>query len=1286
MFYTKNSVFDCFVCDCYICFCTMSSNNLIKSAGGMDQNDNNMCNKHAARCDKEHHRPSNLSKRELEDLYYSLLDSNLELKRTINAQNEKNRILSTKVQRMTSLTKTYTGRDCCAAAKAVISEQRAGIADLTKANEALADRIRKLSMQLCTARQFLKQNHGNRSYKSFSNTHNSLKINSSMSLQNKSSVAEQDPPSTRTAETNTLVNDQEKVEKKDAETVCSVIKCRSIEEQFKQKIEELEEVSRLQSAVMRARSEQSLRNKDSLELVRGHISEAEKAELETQLSIEKRKVAELQMQVKAAELSEQVAKTVENHLSTTYPREEKQLRQTSPERCSACSNMIIGETSPRPVPTITLTKTPNELTVPDDKLSKSDDSGYADHRQETDTEEKNNKTNLELMKRIEEIQAQLDALQLAKPVPTTTSTKTPNELTVPDDKLSKSDDSGYADHRQETDTDEKNNKTNLELMKRIKKIQAQLDSLHLAKPAPTTTSTKTPNELTVTDDKLFKSYDSGYADHRQETDSDEKNNKTNLELMKRIKEIKAQLDALRLAKAEKDNAEQESSFYSKSIDYNYKSDDEQRIKDKNISAKPTRISISEREAIVIKLPSEPESTVEVTFDNERKTDTIQNKEKLNATIETDTTTKDNEYPYREIYVRNDSNSDKSNETQVNNSHQQVVEICPVECECPDDNNDQFVNNNCPVKCECPDDNTDQVVEKNCCRDGLETNTLTERNETKSPENCLSPMVNKDQLLNYPKKIEQGDNLQKEVVIVKPKPVNYHDKSKTKIPPIDEQDSSVKYSSIVRTPKKYDDNYQQIPGPIPPISDSATKRRFSLTKRKAKPAKDQGKDDRNKKVNKKDKKALKHDQKDVNVARKVEPNETIGYNGTGELKSQEYENEKLPLDVTPKNNDIRRIYEYDFCQHHVTFCTCPEKSGPSLSLFRSCSGSQILATLHKDSRFRRCSCSERTTHNCSILRAPIGSSTPKAERPPLMSPHTYTIDKSRDSRANSPANTEHEISVMTDLPSENDDLSNRLSPGEHRTVSTSTSTKATPREGYTLSEGEVPVYQERRTSKSLGEVRRNDYAKEDSSFGEQRSPTQKMEAMLQVISQELARCRSLLQTQRPQEQKKAVTVDPVSLVLRKTEGKSQFDGTVAPSCLFTMHVVTVVLSDEAILRSRDTNLVLKWVFERKTTMTPLSKGRVTYFDFSTQYEFQLTKEMEEYLKNEDMLIVICEMDSAKEPFATCALPLRQVILNVNRRVDMSLPLRAGPCLKEKPTGLQVNDDVGVLDVWCMLVCK
>ncbi|XP_063357892.1 uncharacterized protein LOC134647470 [Cydia amplana] len=354
-------------------------------------------------------------------------------------------------------------------------------------------------------------------------------------------------------------------------------------------------------------------------------------------------------------------------------------------------------------------------------------------------------------------------------------------------------------------------------------------------PVPTTTSTKTPNELAVPDDKLSKSDDSGYADNRQETDIDEKNNKTNLELMKRIEEIQAQLDALQFAKAEKDNAEKESSPYSKSIDYYYKSDDEQKIKDQNISPKPTRISIFEREAL--KLPKESERTNEVIFDNERKTDTIHNNQKLNTIIETDTPTKENQCTYKEIYVRNDSNSDKSNETQVNNPPEQVVGNCSVKCECPDDNADQVGKKNCSVICECPDD--------------LETNTWTESSETKSPEKGLSPMV--------------------KVTV------------------------------------------EQIPGPIP-NNETSAKRRFSLTRKKPKPVakrKIEPAKDQSKKVNKKDKKSMSKHEKDENDTRQIEPSESIEYNGTGELKSQEYEDQKLPLDVTPKTNDIRRIYGYAF---------------------------------------------------------------------------------------------------------------------------------------------------------------------------------------------------------------------------------------------------------------------------------------------------------------------------------------------------------------------------------------
>lgn len=71
--------------------------------------------------------PSKLSKRELEDLYYSLLQSNLELKKKVNRQSERIKVLSTKLQRMTATQKTYVGKDikdCCATTKHIVDAQR----------------------------------------------------------------------------------------------------------------------------------------------------------------------------------------------------------------------------------------------------------------------------------------------------------------------------------------------------------------------------------------------------------------------------------------------------------------------------------------------------------------------------------------------------------------------------------------------------------------------------------------------------------------------------------------------------------------------------------------------------------------------------------------------------------------------------------------------------------------------------------------------------------------------------------------------------------------------------------------------------------------------------------------------------------------------------------------------------------------------------------------------------------------------------------------------------------
>lgn len=69
--------------------------------------------------------PSNLSKRELEDLYFGLFKSNINLKKALNAQQDEIKVLTTKIQRLT--TQKPIGnriRECCAKNMAIINEQK----------------------------------------------------------------------------------------------------------------------------------------------------------------------------------------------------------------------------------------------------------------------------------------------------------------------------------------------------------------------------------------------------------------------------------------------------------------------------------------------------------------------------------------------------------------------------------------------------------------------------------------------------------------------------------------------------------------------------------------------------------------------------------------------------------------------------------------------------------------------------------------------------------------------------------------------------------------------------------------------------------------------------------------------------------------------------------------------------------------------------------------------------------------------------------------------------------
>lgn len=54
---------------------------------------------------------TSLSRAELEDLYFTSINSNFELKKTVNDQNEKLKLLSTKLFRLTALQKVYAPKE-----------------------------------------------------------------------------------------------------------------------------------------------------------------------------------------------------------------------------------------------------------------------------------------------------------------------------------------------------------------------------------------------------------------------------------------------------------------------------------------------------------------------------------------------------------------------------------------------------------------------------------------------------------------------------------------------------------------------------------------------------------------------------------------------------------------------------------------------------------------------------------------------------------------------------------------------------------------------------------------------------------------------------------------------------------------------------------------------------------------------------------------------------------------------------------------------------------------------
>ncbi|KAJ8736687.1 hypothetical protein PYW08_007343 [Mythimna loreyi] len=362
----------------------------------------------------------------------------------------------------------------------------------------------------------------------------------------------------------------------------------------------------------------------------------------------------------------------------------------------------------------------------------------------------------------------------------------------------------------------------------------------------------------------------------------------------------------------------------------------------------------------------------------------------------------------------------------------------------------------------------------------------------------------------------------------------------------------------------------------------------------------------------------------------------------------------------------------------------------------------------------CSCDNQQDGACShkprnkgtqAVDKPVNASGRERRRAVSLSDRaTYTLDSKPT--ATSPNNTDLEMSYLSDLPMEKEKKSpmksRPLSPGEDKTSTfTSTSYGTSPATDYSLSEGEMPASNFKRRYSIPDEEWI--FVNQTLAHKEETPPVQQMEAALQAITNELQRCKFLLHRHRPENltrnstgprrgscsaQTSSTNVSR-AITLKAATAQQGIGDTQPPMAVFTLHIGTVVFSDEAVLSSRDKNLVLKWKFyEEAVTMARMRAARVMLFDFSTEYKVKVTDHFLNYLKYEQMPIIICELDHEEQPFASCALPLRDALLHTNTRADMSLALMAGPqMLNARTSGtidtLDSRDEIGVVDLWCML---
>ncbi|XP_073958067.1 uncharacterized protein isoform X2 [Choristoneura fumiferana] len=1218
------------------------------SVKAKDQTSGDLCKNHSARCDKDFLRvcPSKLSRRELEDLYYSLLENNLELKRAVNSQNERIRNLSTKVQRLSTQNRTSLSREpkeCCAAAKVAISEQRASIAELKKANECMAERIRRLNMRLCSAKQFLKRSPNqcvSKCFNCISGASTSVKNLSTSALHDKTDdidnlrsvgVSAQSvnkkPSSTRTVETNTpeyYDNNEVKTDE-----VCDENKCRTTMEEFKRRIVDLqEELSKThteysarmslleqQVSVLRAARSQSLRAGDDAEIARKLRDASAAAELESQLKLERRKVAEMEMRLKAADMSQQVARTIEQHLSNISQLEEKRREsQNESERCNICMSprFTFNEVSPDQLPATS--KRLNQLTVPEDKNCKSEDSGYAEANRESGKDEDNpDRSSKSLRSKSVEFES-YDVVIKEPDVPLIKNIKDYNCVIIdPSKKII-------------VEIDHVNNDT---------KVKETFP------PSP-----NLPNEETnqVQDEQLPSS-------SKQYTESIQSKQQSRFE--SQLNQKRNRLEQRRL--------EQTASQHSNKVNL----DDVFKVL--STESKLNTYNIDEDNNVDNRVDNDLKSNI-------YKTDNIKMEEGDIILAS-----------YHTIY-KNDTQDNvlSTKDTAENNLKGKV------QCKCPKCKEDQ---ENVETPCiewlsgergndteVCQQDEKPLRDQKGAANKRVSHQIMDKELTRRISQEGMSARPTQDttfdeKSLNMP--VKPKNDKHNSLQIPGPLPTDNRDSVASKISKANEKNGSLKASRGKLKNRGISIEGICGNGPTSPTREENNRVKSVINGIT---------------IDDDDRQAVSNNMFHYHDSEKklsFEQNVTEDF---GKVSSRNVKNTHGETPLTGPTILAGQEQQFELCAHSATVCTCPGGRS-SMPMLRSCSGTQTSTALPPNLVFRRCACAAGTGGGLNTLEQSGVEAKPEASKP--NSGNTYNVPEPPEvykSRATTPENTENEISVMTDLPTERDDTTPRdvLSPGEHK--ATTTSESYTPVQDQMLSEGEVPNgtnYPKRNVSMSTGEYPGAKLPGDINPYN-QESSAQKMEAALQAISQELARCRSLLHSQRPREQRPlskdaasaAELTSRESITLRKAEAKPRLSGGLTPKCNFTLHVGTIVLSDEAVMLSRDKQLVLSWKFyDQNVTMTRVNPGRVIHFDFSMEYEEKITEEFLEYLKRKEMPITISEMENKERPFATCALPLREALLNANRRADLSLALvGSSPVDSNVPNA---TDELGVLDLWCML---